>query len=222
MDKPVFYLSMVLILSGCASQKITKQLPIKSGYYVVKTPGPGSLKSYLHVEDDSIQVFEAKPDGSFVGPTTLSHNSLVLDRNFDVDALTMPFKFRPAQPGFPRQLTADFNGNIFMGYRSDRYRTHLIKTPYGIEKDMRHKAFTAGMFGGVGTTFVSPWTTTDPNFSDEYQGFILSHGISAMAGIDNLTVGVAVGWDYLTDRDKDIWVYQNKPWIGLALSLNIN
>lgn len=222
MRTPVFCLSAIIILSGCASQKITKQLPLKSGHYVVKTPGHEPLKSYLHIEDGSITVYESKADGTFGLPTPLANNSLVLDRSFDIDALTMPFKFRPAEPGFPRQLTADFNGNIFMGYRSDRYRIHLIKTPYGIEKDIRHKAFTAGIFGGVGTTFVSPWTTTDPNFTDEYQGFILSHGISTMVGIDNLTVGVAVGWDYLTDRDKDIWVYQNKPWIGLALSLNIN
>lgn len=222
MRKSVFYLWVVFMLCSCASQKITKQLPLKSGHYVVKTPGQEPMKSYLHMEDDSITVFESKPDGSFGSPSTLLNNSLVLDRSFDIDVLTMPFKFRPAEPGFPRQLTADFNGNIYMGYRSDRYRTHFVKTPFGMEKDIKHKAFTAGLFGGVGTTFVSPWTTTDPNFEDEYQGFILSHGISTMVGIDNLTVGVAVGWDYLTDRDKDIWIYQNKPWIGLALSLNIN
>lgn len=211
----------VFILSGCASQKITKQLPLKSGHYVVKTPGHEPLKSYLHIEDDSITIYESKPDGAFGLPTPLSNNSLVIDRSFDIDILSIPFKYRPSAANLPRQLTADFNGNIFMGYRMDRYRTHLIKTPYGIEKDIRHKGITAGFFGGIGTTFVSPWTT-DNGTTDEYQGFILSQGVSTMVGIDNLTVGLAVGWDFLTDRDKDIWIYQNKPWIGLALSLNIN
>lgn len=43
-----------------------------------------------------------------------------------------------------------------------------------------------------------------------------------MIGVNNLTVGVGVGWDYLTDRDKAIWIYQNKPWIGVTIGLNIN
>lgn len=34
--------------------------------------------------------------------------------------------------------------------------------------------------------------------------------------------GVGVGWDYLTDRDKGIWIYQNKPWYGLTVGLNLN
>ena len=43
-----------------------------------------------------------------------------------------------------------------------------------------------------------------------------------MIGLKTLTVGFGVGWDYLTDRDKNIWIYQNKPWIGLTLGLNLN
>jgi hypothetical protein len=34
-----------------------------------------------------------------------------------------------------------------------------------------------------------------------------------MFGLNNLTVGAGVGWDSLTDRDKNIWIYQNKPGI---------
>ena len=218
-----FCLFVAFSLGSCASQKITKQLPLKSGYYVVKTPRLEPVKSYLHVSDDSVTAYTVQSDGSFGLPGQLLNNSLVLDRSFDVDAMTMAFKFRPSVSNFPRQLTTEFNGNVFMGYRVDRYRTHLVKTPHGVERDMKHKAFTAGIFGGIGTTFVSPWTT-DYRIAnnDEYQGFILSHGVSTMVGIDNLTVGLAVGWDYLTDRDKSIWIYQNKIWFGLALSLNIN
>lgn len=42
-----------------------------------------------------------------------------------------------------------------------------------------------------------------------------------MVGINNLTVGLGVGWDYVTDRDKDVWIYQNKAWYGLILGLNL-
>jgi hypothetical protein len=214
-------LSGALLWSSCASNKITQQLPIKSGNYLVKTPQAKPWKAYVQIQDDSIAVYRATADGSFESPLALVDNSVLIDRGLDVDVLTVPFKYRPSAADFPRQLTTDFNGNIFLGLRSDRYREHLIKTPAGMQKDIKHKAFTAGVFGGIGTTFVSPWTT-DNRTTDEYQGFILSHGLSAMVGIDNLTVGLGVGWDFLTDRDKNIWIYQNKPWLGMTLSLNIN
>jgi hypothetical protein len=56
----------------------------------------------------------------------------------------------------------------------------------------------------------------------EYSGFVLTRGLAAMVGVNDLTFGIGVGWDYLTDRDKDIWVYQNKPWYGLTVGLNLN
>jgi hypothetical protein len=57
---------------------------------------------------------------------------------------------------------------------------------------------------------------------EEYNGMVLTRGLAFMVGINTLTVGLGVGWDYLTDRDKDIWIYQNKPWYGLTLGLNLN
>ena len=69
--------------------------------------------------------------------------------------------------------------------------------------------------------FVSPWTTNYKT-TDEYNAFILSRGFAAMVGFNNLTVGLGIGWDYITDRDKDIWIYQNQAWYGLTLSLNLN
>ena len=57
---------------------------------------------------------------------------------------------------------------------------------------------------------------------DEYTGFVLSRGIAAMAGISNLTVGIGVGWDNLTDRDRTIWIYQHKAWYGVTIGLNLN
>ena len=196
-------------------------MPMKSGEYWVRTPNHEPLKAYLQVGEDSITVYESKPDGTYGVPTSLSNNSVMIDRSFDFDALSIPFKLRPTKANFPHQLNSDFNGNFFLGFRSDRYRTQLVKTPAGIQKDIRHKAYTVGAFAGLGTTFVSPWTT-DYRSTDEYQGFILSRGVSAMAGFNNLTVGVGIGWDYLTDRDKDIWIYQNKAWYGVTISLNLN
>ena len=58
--------------------------------------------------------------------------------------------------------------------------------------------------------------------ADEYDGLVLSRGFALMFGLKTLTVGFGIGWDSLTDRDKDIWIYQNKAWYGLTLGLNLN
>ncbi|MBX9852704.1 MAG: hypothetical protein K2X86_13240 [Cytophagaceae bacterium] len=34
--------------------------------------------------------------------------------------------------------------------------------------------------------------------------------------------GLALGFGYLTDHNNDIWIYQNKPWIGVLAGLNLN
>src|SRR6185436_17899807 len=107
------------------------------------------------------------------------------------------------------------------GYRLDRFRVRTIETPAGRRKKIQHKAVTIGAFGGLGSTSISPWTTNQAT-TDEYNGLVLCRGIALMFGINSLTVGIGVGKDYLTDRDKDIWIYQNKPWYGLTLSVNIN
>jgi hypothetical protein len=90
-----------------------------------------------------------------------------------------------------------------------------------VVKHTRHHALTAGFFGGIGAAPITPWTTNQRT-ADEYSGFIVSQGMSLMVGLNNLTFGIGVGWDRLTDRDKDIWIYQNKAWYGLTVSLNIN
>ena len=144
---------------------------------------------------------------------------IFLKTSFDVDVMTVLFKYRPSAAGFPRQINTDFNGNLFLGYRQDRYDLKFKKSRSGVKKELYHFGYTLGGFAGIGSTFVSSWTTNYQT-TDEYDGFILSRGLAVMVAINNLTVGGGIGWDYLTDRDKNIWIYQNKPWLGLTLSLN--
>lgn len=118
-------------------------------------------------------------------------------------------------------MDTDFNGNIYVGFRNDHFLVHQQITPTGTQKRTFHSAFTMGVFGGLGSSFISPWTT-NYRITDEYSGFIVSRGIAIMTGINSLTFGMAVGWDSLTDRDKDVWIYQNKAWYGLSVGLSIH
>lgn len=210
-----------IVLSSCYTLKSLPDSGLSPGYYQCRQPDKTYTKVYLDTKEDSLIIIPIDKAGSSLSPIKSINDQTFLKRSFDVDALTVPFKFRPTAFNFPQQLTTDFNGNIYFGYRLDRYKTRIAQTPSGTIKKLQHRAITLGGFAGLGTTFISPWTT-NYRTTDEYNAPILTRGVSLMAGVNNLTVGMGVGWDYLTGRDKDIWIYQDNAWYGLTISLNIN
>ena len=202
---------------SCTTTSVLPKYELGSNYYTFRQSGSEPKKVFVEVSEDTIQVFPV--DSPLV--INPSKDKLFTRPSFDVDIMVTLFKYRPATGNLPRQLTTDFSGNIFLGYRLDRFRVHHFRTPAGRSKKIQHKAVTIGLFGGLGSTQVTPWTTNQGT-TDEYNGLVLSRGIALMFGINKLTVGMGLGSDYLTDRDKDIWIYQNKSWYGLTLSINLN
>lgn len=208
----------VLLGSCIGSQKAHKNEFGNGSYYVhQKHARSKPEKVYVVVTEDSITVIHP---GKVVSKVTDGSRYFVR-HTFDVDVMTVPFKYRPSASGFPRQLNTTFNGNAFIGYRIDRFQPEVKETPAGMSRGIKHRAISIGGFGGLGSASITPWTT-GYRITDEYDGLVLTRGLAVFIGINSLTVGVATGWDYLTDRDKNIWIYQNKPWYGLAIGLNLN
>lgn len=214
----IFCVACVL-LGGCGALRNSPKYQLSDDTYQYKQVGGRYEKAHVFLHEDSIRILGYKDN--MVRNFDMSAKQLFVKRSFDVDVMTVGFKHRPASENLPRQLTTDFNGNVFLGYRIDRFNVAYKRTPFGLKAKYGHRGFTAGFFGGIGSTAVTPWTTNN-QISDEYNGFTLSRGMALMAGVNTLTVGFGVGWDYLTDRDKSIWVYQNKPWYGLTVGLNLN
>lgn len=220
------WLAAAAVFASCSSVSKLTDSELTSGSYEMVTTGEGGEKTrqriYLEASSDSISwVPVDKHNAPLSSPAGIRPGQVFLKQSFDVDVLVVVFKYRPGLASVPSQLTTDFNGNLFVGYRHDWFSIKDKKTPMGMTRKVSQKSISVGGFAGIGTTFVSPWTTNQQT-TDEYNGFILTKGISAMVGVKNLTVGLGVGWDNLVDRDKDIWVYQFKPWYGLTLSLNLN
>jgi hypothetical protein len=209
------------MLTACGGLKKIPESQLIPDHYLVRHLGQRYGKVYVDMQGDSVIIVGTDQNTRAAKPVEALTDQLFLKRSFDVDVLITPFKFRPSAASFPIQLNTDFNGNIFLGYRFDRFRLHYEKKPTRMSKEIHHRAMTIGAIGGFGTSFISPWTTNYKT-TDEYNSFILSRGFSVMVGVNNLTVGLGIGWDYLTDRDKDIWIYQNEAWYGLTLSLNLN
>jgi hypothetical protein len=204
----------LITLAGCAG---LSKYQLKNDYYEFHQPGKPSTKVFVKVSEDTIEVTTLDKSIEVVR----GQDEYFIKKSFDIDAIIVPFKYRPSSMGFPRQLNTSFNGNIYVGYRIDRFWLDYKNTPAGMIKELKHSAISVGGFGGLGSAFISPWST-NYRTTDEYDGLVLTRGLAFMVGINSLTVGLGVGWDYLTDRDKDIWIYQNRPWYGITLGLNIN
>ena len=221
----VKYIALILlcaVLASCASVSTLTESQLTTGYYRYRPDGEKEFsKVYVESEEDTIVIIPHDKDGKGLAHIGLLHGQVFRKPSFDIDVMVVVFKYRPSSYNFPSQLTADFNGNVFMGYRLDQYTMEVAKTPGKPVRRVRQRAISVGGFAGLGTSFISPWTT-NYRTTDEYSGFILSHGFSAMAGFKSVTFGLSVGWDNLTDRDKDLWIYQNSAWYGVTLSLNLN
>jgi hypothetical protein len=220
MTRSAFILVVVsFALACCGTLKDSPRYQLGDGSYLYKQKTQKYTKVYVVSLGDSTIIYDESIKIK-LHPQS-GQTQYFLARSFDIDIMTVGFKYRPATKNLPRQLNTDFNGNVFIGYRFDRFKLSYKSTPVGYRQKTSHRGITVGGFTGVGSTAMTPWTTSN-QMADEYNGVVLTRGLAIMVGINTLTVGAGVGWDYLTDRDKHIWIYQNKPWYGLTLGLNLN
>ena len=219
--KNIHYWILVIALmhQACGSLRNPPKYALGTGYYDFKQKGGEFKPVFVETTRDTVHIYPVY-DGEKISiiPTKAE---IFQNTSLDVDLTTAIFKYRPAAVNLPRQLNVEFNGNIYLGYRIDRFQVHYTKTPAGLVKNSGYHGITMGAFGGLGVTAVTPWTT-NYQMMDEYHGMVLTHGFATMVGLGSITGGISVGWDYLTDRDKDIWIYQGKPWFGIIVGLNIN
>jgi hypothetical protein len=161
---------------------------------------------------EGVQLSSVKPGNNF-------YNSTFIRTSADLDLSTVILKYRPASADVPSQLSSNLNGVFYSGFRKDYFkiktnRLNLIEPKIFI----RHTGFDFGPFIGIGITPVNP-TVTENKTIQEYDGIVFLKGFSVFATYESMSIGVAIGFDNLLDQNKNIWIYNNKPWIGLVLGI---
>ena len=228
---------LTCFIISCSTIKESSKYQLVGGLYKARIFDTKKKPVYLSVNEDSVTVFKLDNYRKHFNIDTLQSLSLSLpavqhdtlfnpynftQRSFDVDVLTIPFKYRPAAADLPNQLNTNFNGAFYVGFRRDIYRLTYKKAPFNISKrKITHYGYSVGLFTGLGSTAMNPWVTRD-KITSEYDGVVWLKGIAGIIGINNFTFGLALGVDHLLDRNHKVWIYQNKPWIGLVLGLNLN
>ena len=230
---------LLLFTSSCSTLQESSKYQFSEGFYRVKLHDDARAKT-MYVdpqEEDSVVLYPVL--SSAKGLTLDSLNRVVLNTSterdeplaehytfaspsFDLDILTIPLKYRPDTEGLPRQLTTSFQAAIYTGFRTDYYRMGYTSTPLGNQKrHFNHFGFSMGVFAGFGSAFINEGFTNG-TIAYEYDAFILNGGVAGIMGVNNFTLGLCVGIDHLMDQNREEWVYQHKPWVGLAFGLNLN
>ncbi|SFU44422.1 hypothetical protein SAMN04487941_0789 [Pontibacter akesuensis] len=228
---------LLLIFSSCASLRESPKYEFSSGIFKVTSTGSAAIRAYVDVEEDTLILSTVRDKGRYFNTDTASNIVIAVPEvqhspvqhvytfsksSFDLDVLTIPFKYRPGTSGFPQQLTTTFQGAIYIGARKDIFRLKYRPTPVGdFHKSENHFGYSVGFFSGLGATTMNEWVTQGAT-PYEYEGVVLLNGVAGIVGINNFTLGLAVGIDHLFDENRNDWIYQHKPWVGLAVGLNLN
>lgn len=229
------FISISCVLASCEVLNNSSKYNFADGYYYSKLNTKKTKKYYVVAGSDSIKVYP-----SLLSTTkTDTVNTVILffppnkkpaaflpflfrTKTFDLDVLTILFKYRNAVTGFPGQLNTGFNGALFSGYRTDFYKLSYKENPLHVQiRDVTHYGFSVGGFAGLGTSRIDEYVTLN-RINYQYDGAVITTGLAAEFGINKINFGLNYGFDFLTDRNKHVWINNGKPWVGISLGLNLN
>lgn len=229
-------LLLMITFVSCRALKDSPKYKLTDGVYKTKEDGH-EMTVYVENAEDSVLVYQlapgwktkitnSKPLKPKVYPQGGVEKEIAASKywknTFDLDVLTIPFKYRPSTSSFTPQLSNHLNGALYLGYRNDTYELSYKRNPVGkISQRITHLGFSAGIATGMGVTPLNPWVT-DNNINVEYDGFIWSKALCVLMAVEKLNFGLALGVDHLLDRNRKYWIYQGKPYLGLTVGLNLN
>lgn len=230
----VLILSAATIFYSCVPLQSISRHSFDSGYYKLKYPGSKPAHVYVHLSDDSLVVHnvtfdsgkkapDPNPAGkieiSKIKPGSYLYQSTFTRKSPDFDLSTVALKYRPAISGVPNQLSYNVNALLYLGYRKDYYFIKSHPTPLKTNHShLLQIGFDAGLFAGFGITPLNP-TVTDSKIVQEYDGFFFQKGIAAFITIEQMSVGLSLGFDNLLDSNSKNWIYNQKPWIGIIIGI---
>jgi hypothetical protein len=218
--------NFALLFSSCTTLQNNAKYDLAEGVYQLKIDNK-KFNSYVENNADSIKITNLSSKISTNLPEHINIFSPIKQRfiksSLDIDILTTLLKIRPrVKEIIPSQLNTAFNGNLYIGHRTDVYQISYQQNPLGsYKRKINHFGFSGGVFVGLGNTDITS-STTNNGISTEYEGIILQKGVAGIIAVNKLTIGLSLGFDNLLDANQDFWIYQNKPWYGLMLGLNLN
>lgn len=179
------------------------------------------IKATLNLKNDTLYIFPLAPGLPTLNLSLQEQvNFTFYRRTFDLDVLTIPFKIRPSQKGFPEQLNPNFSAALYLGRRIDSYHVKPVQTN---KRRTIISGFGGGYGGflGIGAVTMNPFVTQNA-IAYEYEGLVLTGGAAAIYDAKKFNLGLAIGSDLLVDDNRKDWLYHKKLWYGLLFGINLN
>ncbi len=225
----VITICVIGALASCDTLEKASLHGLNSGYYKFKSD---TQNVYLDVTDEKIDIYhhtKHQPDKKqFLTIPLNTNDSLIFKpmvfkkQSLDIDITSIVLKYRPSVYGLPSQLTTDLNMALYVGWRHDYFNIKSKKDPLGRSNlKINNRGYDFGFFAGPGATLISPFTTQNTR-TDEYSGMIIQTGIAGFIESNIASFGLAIGYDYLLNPDRKIWIYNNKPWLGFVVGIALN
>lgn len=120
---------------SCGSLKDSPKYQLSDDVYWYRETGGKYQRAWIYVKEDTLSILSYK-NHEHILKNINEIDQFFLKRSFDIDVMTVGVKYRPASSNLPRQLTTDFNGNVFLGYRVDRFKITYKETPIGLKKSI--------------------------------------------------------------------------------------
>jgi len=224
-----------VIMSACGVNRHTSKYSFTDGYYHSKLNGRKYKKYYVVTGSGSVKVYPASisrqladtvRSKTFLFPPHIQpkdfKNQIFRSKNFDLDVITVIFKYRPPVTDYPAQLNTNFNGAFYAGYRKDSYILSYNNTPLHVaNRQIIHHGYSFGGFAGLGSARIDEFVTLR-RIDYEYDGVVFTTGIASELDLDKINFVLLSGLDFLTDKNSHVWVNNKKIWVGIGIGLNLN
>ncbi|MEO8821802.1 MAG: hypothetical protein ABI267_00665 [Ginsengibacter sp.] len=197
----------------CSITGNSSKFTFADGYYRTRLNGKKYKKYYVTPGTDSIKVYPANISRQIADtvnsiavffPEHLRTTNFSKKRfnaeSFDLDVITILFKYRPPVKEYPAQLNTNFNGALYAGYRKDTYALSYKNTPLHVaNREIIHHGFSFGAFAGFGTARIDEFVTLR-RIDYEYDGVIFTPGVASEFDLNKINFVVLSGLDFLTEK----------------------
>lgn len=229
--RSLIFIFIIILFSSCSVIEKTSIHGFESGFYHLKSAHNPVREVYIDISEEEFMLYE-KNENNLVMPLAQipfsNFDSLYLyptkftKTGLDIDITSIPLKLRPPVYDLPMQMNVDFNVALYTGWRHD---TYFIRSQISPIKKYNYsivsRGYDFGLFAGLGSTAVGPFSTKNL-ISDEYSGMIIQFGLAGFIESSFASFGIATGYDYLVSPDRNLWIYNRKPWIGLIIGIALN
>lgn len=229
----IFMLMLCAVLLSCTSCNTIEKASmhgLTNGKYKLKS-NKGITRVYLDVNDERVDAYELKDNGSLGGVVTLSNDTsrrefslpfVLKKQGLDLDVTTVLFKYRPPVKGQGHQFTNDMNLAMYAGWRFDRFAfSEQVNLLQKSTPKVRHFAYDFGFILGAGTTPIDAFTTQNKVETD-YNALLFQSGVAGFVETTFASFGLGIGWDFLTGSDRKSWIYEQKPYLGIIVGIALN